>query len=1635
MPSGPGGEFGGVPQVTSANNPIVSQMAQGNQQALNSIYTQRPGQPPSTVVQAQVPEEIYDFNIGKESFIMTKEQADSLIFNATGQHIQELDPEEVKYFSAKLAKEGKITSPNVANAKELASALASTRATAIANQEKINQYTAYRIRNASHLYSYERTALKARIKPLGDVSDWLGKLGVHEGRDLYSEQRDREVALRSRRNAAEAQRQAVIIDESKVGTGNVVTDIETLMKSSPTSGPGSITKTVNPKTGEVEYTQYGYTLATVSRTGRVLGSRAPDVQKQLVKIEQEKLSNEVNQIRSGNLSGIDASQLSQKGDELFYKGYAVMGNVQSYGQTATGVATLTVRSGEQLISYRGGKAEYISRGTDYLNLEKGTAMIGGKETFITPKNVEDINKLFGTSYYIPKTDFEVAAEKVANEGATPLAYEYINMTEASYGGRVYEVQKEGDTYTLTWLLGQYSESKTGGPSVKSSFENTLKDMQEKYKYADVSVEGNKIIIKQKPVTIAKGYVEGYGVKDSGEVEITTSEGKKFSYTALAEEQQAVVDKMVNAGTLEAQLEQSYEKEYAMRGETKDVDITYAKGFFNKPTLPEIYFKSEEGKSPLDQLISFDAGKTYKAIRELPKDLAEYYQAHMPDAWKFIAGAGGIELAVTPPTSEEVDARVKKIAEIREGQAEFNHTIDSINKTLNQEHKQFASGTMTEIPDALKPKKMEGVNYLETSVPPSYDIMETGKYFTEFWERPGYAPLQDIGYFGSAIVIKPGQAIWENIEYGAEGIKNMSGFYTDHPDIIGGAGKVVVGTVGATAIAASLIIAPQEAVLSGVLFGGVNVATGQDFWKGYVQGTAFPAPMKLVRGIVAPVVGASTLGTIATQALEFGVAMPISEAAYNPREVTLEGTVSSAVSGAAIGAAFAVGGMAVGKVVKSIPIKFETVYTNIVKSAEGGKEIIERHPLARGLFLTSKAGEGPSDTLLLLTESGKIKTGVISSSEEAINLMPSVQRTYFIKDIASNRNAMAFPRSSGETAIFTNPNVMKAIGFSSENVELVKVDELLRSKLANVQSAYLAEAKFPKLISAFGTEEETKIVHDWLVDLNAKNPGQFKVGGSVGLMPQIMLEFQRVGHDIDSIVKNKAFFVDSAKDLAERMNKAGFEYTVNPEAKGAGGIIVRKATPTESLFDVHYFEAKSEAANVLEINAEENLLALSSPIGKKELEIIGMEEYLGTLRPGTKPNAYGYDLISANRPDVRVEGKIQSISLGEQAIAKSSAATKWWSNPVSGLPEIGPASELGEKTLKHAADTYAIYRTQLESLKIQGGISETEYAEYTSYLNRYRELQSRNPIAADLFKKMDEGAYKAKIDLTPSLRTPAEEQSMQATMNIAESRLSSTFKPETIASEVSYTSYTASDLVSARTYPSYSVSGASSGISMIALTSALQSGSQSNQKSAKNKSGLPSIMAKSGIISAMPKSSGPSGPSALNINSLSPGSPGIPTPKSGTSGLSSKSSIPGRPSGIDLRSPAPSNQPSITIGGPSANSPGISMPSMASPFGREGSVSARPSMSLLSNTTGLRGKKKEKKEKPKIWTRKDSIRDLGLDLRSAMKVQIETGQMQVTESSAKMFSRKQADVFDIMGAPAQEEMNMNRAFKNRTWRGM
>jgi hypothetical protein len=93
------------------------------------------------------------------------------------------------------------------------------------------------------------------------------------------------------------------------------------------------------------------------------------------------------------------------------------------------------------------------------------------------------------------------------------------------------------------------------------------------------------------------------------------------------------------------------------------------------------------------------------------------------------------------------------------------------------------------------------------------------------------------------------------------------------------------------------------------------------------------------------------------------------------------------------------------------------------------------------------------------------------------------------------------------------------------------------------------------------------------------------------------------------------------------------------------------------------------------------------------------------------------------------------------------------------------------------------------------------------------------------------------------------------------------------------------------------------------------------------------------------------------------------------------------------------------------------------------------MSLLSNTTGLRGKKKEKKEKPKIWTRKDSIRDLGLDLRSAMKVQIETGQMQVTESSAKMFSRKQADVFDIMGAPAQEEMNMNRAFKNRTWRGM
>jgi hypothetical protein len=60
-----------------------------------------------------------------------------------------------------------------------------------------------------------------------------------------------------------------------------------------------------------------------------------------------------------------------------------------------------------------------------------------------------------------------------------------------------------------------------------------------------------------------------------------------------------------------------------------------------------------------------------------------------------------------------------------------------------------------------------------------------------------------------------------------------------------------------------------------------------------------------------------------------------------------------------------------------------------------------------------------------------------------------------------------------------------------------------------------------------------------------------------------------------------------------------------------------------------------------------------------------------------------------------------------------------------------------------------------------------------------------------------------------------------------------------------------------------------------------------------------------------------------------------------------------------------------------------------------------------------------------WRMKNAMRDIGLNLISAMKVQAK-GKLQVTQPTVSKMTERRARKYELWGAPAQEELD---AFKN------
>jgi hypothetical protein len=132
--------------------------------------------------------------------------------------------------------------------------------------------------------------------------------------------------------------------------------------------------------------------------------------------------------------------------------------------------------------------------------------------------------------------------------------------------------------------------------------------------------------------------------------------------------------------------------------------------------------------------------------------------------------------------------------------------------------------------------------------------------------------------------------------------------------------------------------------------------------------------------------------------------------------------------------------------------------------------------------------------------------------------------------------------------------------------------------------------------------------------------------------------------------------------------------------------------------------------------------------------------------------------------------------------------------------------------------------------------------------------------------------------------------------------------------------------------------------------------------------------------------------------------------------------------------APSISPSISTSVSPSISPSMSL-TLSPSISPSVSPSISPSVSYKISPTigppippigiGGFGGGKGKKKQLKGFEFKHNLRDIGLNLVSAMNVQARTGKLQVTAPTVRRMTEKQARKYEIWGGPAQEELDMFR----------
>jgi hypothetical protein len=576
-------------------------------------------------------------------------------------------------------------------------------------------------------------------------------------------------------------------------------------------------KVTTDSSGTTTYSQYGYTLAEVSKSGNVNVIRPGDIERQQAKIQAAK---------NPDISSLNPALLSQKGDILYYQGKPLFQGVQQFGSTAEGKATITFMKNGQQFTYIGGELSTIGKGANFVDVLRNYAVVAGQR--LTPQEIQGEKGLFYT---------EQQAKQIKASMGTEVPYFTQTSTPSSnLGESLFFSGTSGNQLEVN--IGGQGTSTSEGTEVQGGKWYKWSELPERYKMELGSGAGTSASILPKEWT--------YKTDTSGNIVIDYQGPSTISMTPP--------NKLFTRG--------SY--------------------------LPS------QGSDAYNQLISNARQKN--AIYSIMPEFAKSMKGNKP--YQFASGT----MLGSMPTMEEANYQANLRA---------------------------------------------GVKYLSATKAPEITIESIPQKFTEFWGQGGFKPLQDISYTVSAAPISILESVKGNVEYGAEGISSMVG----HPENIpGGLYKVGVGTIGATATGVSVILYPEAALVSGLGFAGWNALTGGDIRQGWVEGVSLAGPMKAVEaGMKSLVIGKdivvgertiSVLGketkatisilkdvslyeklgqSVAGQAIrsgiEFGIALPIAEASYNPSGATIENVISSGITGFEMGAGFSLGGALIGKAIR------------------------------------------------------------------------------------------------------------------------------------------------------------------------------------------------------------------------------------------------------------------------------------------------------------------------------------------------------------------------------------------------------------------------------------------------------------------------------------------------------------------------------------------------------------------------------------------------------------------------------------------------------------------------------------------------------------------------------------------------